>query len=98
MISNHIKRNRLLTLAVFTIGILALAWASQPPTLPLYRAISRAIPGGHFAPCRTLLSDPPLDSRRQRDSRALIELHGSLGRGTHSYATNANYRTLLLSA
>ncbi|HIF39924.1 MAG TPA: hypothetical protein EYQ74_02340 [Planctomycetes bacterium] len=48
MSSNRTRHNRLLTIVVFTVGILALAWFSQPPTLPLYRAISRVFPGGHF--------------------------------------------------
>jgi len=45
---NRTKPNRILTIAVFTFGVLALAWFSQPPTLPLHRAISRVFPGGHF--------------------------------------------------
>ena len=48
MNSNRTKPNRLLTIVVFTVGILILSWYSQPPTLPLMRAISWVFPGGHF--------------------------------------------------
>jgi len=48
MSSKRIEPNRLLSIVVFPVGALAVAWYSQPPTLPLMRAIPRVSPGGHF--------------------------------------------------
>jgi hypothetical protein len=48
MSSNRTKPKRLLPIVVFIIGVLILAWISQPPTLPLFRAFSRVFTGGHF--------------------------------------------------
>jgi len=48
MDSNPTRPNRILAIVVVTFGILAVAWFSQPPTLPLMRAVSKVFPGGHF--------------------------------------------------